>query len=156
MNWDSIGAISEALGAIAVVATLVYLARQIRQSTHATRVAAYHQAQEQLWSVGAAIATNRELAEIMARTYAGGIDQLAVPDRLQLESALTSLYFGFENMLVQHEHGFIETELWRNVIQNNARLLGSPLGQEYLASRRGPISRRLEAEITAQLKRVVS
>jgi len=155
MDWDAIAAISEVFGAIAVVVTLIYLARQIHQSTVATRIASYHQAQEQLWSVGAAIATNRELAEILARTYAGGIDQLAVPDRLQLESALASLYFGFENMLVLHEKGFIDTELWQNVIDNNARLLRSPLSQEYLASRRGGISRRLEAAVEERLKRVV-
>ncbi|MFT4562959.1 MAG: hypothetical protein ACI9BW_002710 [Gammaproteobacteria bacterium] len=33
MNWDALGAISELVGALAVVATLVYLAIQIRQNT---------------------------------------------------------------------------------------------------------------------------
>jgi hypothetical protein len=33
MNWDAIGAIAETLSAIAVVATLIYLALQIRQNT---------------------------------------------------------------------------------------------------------------------------
>ena len=33
MNWDAIGAIAELLGAIAVLATLLYLAIQIRQSS---------------------------------------------------------------------------------------------------------------------------
>jgi hypothetical protein len=33
MNWDAIAAVSEALGAIGVVATVVYLAFQIRQNT---------------------------------------------------------------------------------------------------------------------------
>ena len=32
MNWDAIGAIGEILGALAVVITLIYLARQIHQS----------------------------------------------------------------------------------------------------------------------------
>lgn len=31
MNWEAIGAIGETLGAIAVIATLIYLASQIRQ-----------------------------------------------------------------------------------------------------------------------------
>lgn len=31
MNWDAIGAVGETLGAIAVIATLIYLASQIRQ-----------------------------------------------------------------------------------------------------------------------------
>ncbi len=32
MNWDAIGAIAELLGAIGVIASLVYLAAQIRKS----------------------------------------------------------------------------------------------------------------------------
>ena len=32
MNWEAIGAIGEIIGAIAVLATLLYLAQQIRQS----------------------------------------------------------------------------------------------------------------------------
>lgn len=32
MDWDAIGALGEIIGAIAVIGTLIYLARQIRQS----------------------------------------------------------------------------------------------------------------------------
>ncbi len=32
MNWDAIGAIAELLGAVGVIASLIYLATQIRQS----------------------------------------------------------------------------------------------------------------------------
>ena len=153
MNWDALAAVGEVGGAIAVVATLFYLARQIRHSAEATRIAAYHQAQEQLWSVGAAVSTNSELAEIVARTYAGGLDELALPDRVRLEFAFGSMYFGFESMLALHERGLIEPELWDNVIENNLRLLGSPLGREYLATRHGAISRRLERMIDEHLQR---
>ena len=41
MNWDAIGAIGEIIGAIAVVATLGYLATQIRQSRKATLADVY-------------------------------------------------------------------------------------------------------------------
>lgn len=37
MNWDAIGAISETLGALAVLVTLIYLARQIRLNTEEIR-----------------------------------------------------------------------------------------------------------------------
>jgi type II secretory pathway component PulJ len=49
MNWDALGAIAELLGAIAVFATLAYLAVQIRQSNIVTREQAqYHMLQNQL------------------------------------------------------------------------------------------------------------
>lgn len=37
MNWEAISAVGEILGAMAVVVTLFYLARQIRQNTIVTR-----------------------------------------------------------------------------------------------------------------------
>ena len=153
MNWEAIGAIGEVGGAIAVVVTLVYLARQIRHSTEATRITAYHQAQEQLWSVGATISTDPGLSEILASAFAGGIDSLAPTDRMRLELAMGSLYYGFESLLALHERGLIDAERWENVFENNTRLMLSPLGREYLASRRGPISRRLEALVNERLKR---
>ena len=152
MNWEAIGAIGEVGGAIAVVVTLVYLARQIRHSAQATRIAAYHQASEQLWSVSATISTDPGLAEILASTFSGGIDRLAPPDRIRFEMAMGSLFFGFESLLALHEKGHIDGELWENWFENVMGLLGSPLAREYLASRPGSISRRLEALINEHLK----
>ncbi len=37
MNWDAVGAVAELIGGVATVATLAYLATQIRQATAATR-----------------------------------------------------------------------------------------------------------------------
>jgi len=39
MNWDALGAIAEAIGSIAVVITLIYLAVQIRHTSKSTRLA---------------------------------------------------------------------------------------------------------------------
>lgn len=54
MNWDAIGAIAELLGAIGVIASLVYLATQIRQSrdqmvqnTRALRIASHRHLREE-------------------------------------------------------------------------------------------------------------
>ncbi len=41
MNWEAVGAVGEALGAIAVVVTLIYLASQLRQNTKALRSSTY-------------------------------------------------------------------------------------------------------------------
>ena len=153
MNWEAIGAIGEVGGVIAVVATLVYLARQIRNSAEATRIAAYHQASEQLWAVGIAISNDPEMARILAETFAGQLDRLDFSDRMRLEFVLGSFYFGTESMLALHEKGQIDPELWQNVFENNLRLLGSPLGREYLSTRRGPISRRLEALVAEYVNR---
>ena len=54
MNWDAIGAIGEIIGAIAVVATLFYLAVQVRETRKEAKLAAA-QAQR------SAVQANREL-----------------------------------------------------------------------------------------------
>ena len=42
MNWDAVGAIGELLGSIAVLLSLVYLARQIRSNTNQLQFDASH------------------------------------------------------------------------------------------------------------------
>ena len=42
MNWDAVAALAELLAALAVVASLVYLAVQVRQNTRQARLAAQH------------------------------------------------------------------------------------------------------------------
>jgi hypothetical protein len=48
MNWEAIGAIGEAVGAVAVVASLVYLAVQIRQNTKSVQAATFQSIAEGL------------------------------------------------------------------------------------------------------------
>ena len=38
MNWDAVGAVGELVGAVAVVATLVYLARQVQASNRTSAI----------------------------------------------------------------------------------------------------------------------
>ena len=41
MNWEAIGAVGEVFGALGVIATLGYLAVQIRQNTKTVRTSTY-------------------------------------------------------------------------------------------------------------------
>ncbi|MFK7899093.1 MAG: hypothetical protein AB8G23_24930 [Myxococcota bacterium] len=38
MNWDAIGAVGEVIGAVAVVVTIAYLGRQIREKSNQVKV----------------------------------------------------------------------------------------------------------------------
>jgi hypothetical protein len=48
MNWEAIGAIGEVVGAAGVIASLIYLAAQIRQNTRSVEAAAYQSVAEGL------------------------------------------------------------------------------------------------------------
>jgi len=42
VNWEAISAIGQIVGAIAVVVSLIYLAREVRSSAHAAQLASRH------------------------------------------------------------------------------------------------------------------
>ncbi|MBV1930234.1 MAG: hypothetical protein KUG71_00845 [Porticoccaceae bacterium] len=78
MNWDAIGAISEAVGALGVIITLIYLATQIRQNsrtmdqhTSAVATAAEIAAADQNGRQYAILAQDSELADIIYRGNTG-------------------------------------------------------------------------------------
>ncbi len=67
MNWEAIGAIGEILGAIAVLATLVYLAAQIRQNSRFVQAATYHSTSRARNEFNFAVATTPELSALLIR-----------------------------------------------------------------------------------------
>ena len=62
MNWDAITGSAEVLGALAVLITLFYLARQIGQNTEEIRSANYHSVTDSFNELNLTIAGNPELA----------------------------------------------------------------------------------------------
>ena len=44
MDWNAVGALGEGLGAVAVVFTLAYLAKQVRQSNRTAKAEAFRSA----------------------------------------------------------------------------------------------------------------
>ena len=67
MNWDAIGAIAETLGALGVIATLVYLARQIRQNNNQLRGSATTAIYEYQRSLTEMLSADPELYKVALR-----------------------------------------------------------------------------------------
>ncbi len=111
MNWDAIGAVAELLGALGVIATLGYLAIQIRQNTISTRTSSYQ-------AVVAAIAEfSRELGldGDAARIFSSGArdyNSLSPEERPRFDFLTASLFRNYENIFYQHKEGAIDEALW--------------------------------------------
>ncbi len=89
MNWDAIGAVAEALGAAGVIASLLYLAIQVRASTRASAVEAKLQSTRLLGETMDVVIQSPELADIYARGLA------------DLESLSKEEYYRFSNMALK-------------------------------------------------------
>ena len=105
MNWDAIAAIAELAGAIGVIASLIYLARQIRQSNATDKLTA---------TLGVQASFN-EVARLFIE---GGDDVLAgledfskldESERFKLAAKLQTLYSHFDLVYSNHQKGSTET-----------------------------------------------
>ena len=145
MDIQTFGNIGDFVGGLGVIASLIYLAVQIRQNTRAVRSSSYHQAAEQTWNYCLALAQDGSLAELIARRTAG--ETLTPAEEIRAVSAFQALVFGFENMLRLYEENLIDRDVWENVVANSLVGIGTPQFRAQLAARPGPLSRRLLAAI---------
>jgi len=67
MNWEAIGAVGELVGSVAVVASLVYVAAQLRQHTAMMRTLASQERVQRDFDIAAALIENRDVAEIWVK-----------------------------------------------------------------------------------------
>lgn len=63
MNWEALGAVAEPIGALGVIATLAYLAVQIRQNTRAVRAQTYDSFVSQFRSWNEPMRADERMAE---------------------------------------------------------------------------------------------
>lgn len=67
MNWEMFGAIAEIIGAVGVVITLLYLARQIRFASIDSQRSQYNELTSNIANIAQAWANEASLSEIMYR-----------------------------------------------------------------------------------------
>jgi len=67
MNWEALGAMGEILGVLAVVATLLYLGRQISQTNRITTASGARELQQQYAQFYTLIATNPEIQTLVTK-----------------------------------------------------------------------------------------
>jgi len=119
MNWEAIGAIGEIAGALAVVLTLLYLARQINESRKAT-VAQIYQGRADaasrsigLYPIGARVSYSLDFSD-----FDREFKQLSDEEREQLGSYLLDLMVRLDNLYFQYRQGFFPEDFFENVKQS--------------------------------------
>ena len=132
MTIQELGSLGELIAAVATVATLIYLALQIRQNTHATRAASFHAISDSMNHVNVSVAQNPGLARIwLAGTT--GRSSLGEEERYQFDLLLLSYFHVFETMHYQARVGAGETDLLVAEERSLAFLLATPGVREWWA-----------------------
>ena len=132
MTIQELGSLGELVAAIATVATLIYLALQIRHNTQATRSTSFHAISDSMNHVNVSVAQNPGLARIW---LAGSADRSSLTDeeRYQYDLVLLSYFHVFETMHYQARVGAGEKNLLVAEERSLAALLSTPGVREWWA-----------------------
>ena len=146
MNWDAIGAVGEVVGATGVIASLLYLAIQLKQSSAISRTESFHLAVDQL--ISGVLQPN-----FMVLLLKSEEQTLTELEKNQLFPALNCFIYSHEIMYYQWKKGQIENDLWELAFLNNYHFLRLTIPMEIISKREGQISKELKALI---LERIAS
>ena len=127
MNWEAIGAIGEILGALAVVATLMYLARQMRQGAVATRSSAMDSWLADYNNLVLEILKDAEVAQIF-RQGLTDFEQLDQNDQARFHAWMVAHVLNAQNMFLQLEDGTMHQGITDQVLSFNAQMLNTKGG----------------------------
>jgi len=130
MTIQELGSLGELVAAIATVATLIYLALQIRQNTTATRAASFHAVTDARNQVNLSITQSSELARIIVEGTADR-SALSPEDRLRFDCTCLSYVHVVETMHYQTSVGAGEKALVEAEEQSLLDLLSTPGVREW-------------------------
>ena len=127
MNWDAIGAVAEAVGALGVIATLLYLATQVRQATRAAKADFFFRSIEGLVDFNLRVADNDALPELFWKTLESP-DRLTDAEERRSRHLLSGLFRAGERTYFAYRSDLIGEEVFRSQIGLMARLSRMPGG----------------------------
>ncbi len=133
MNWEIIGSTGEWAGAIAVVVTLFYLARQIRQQNINTAATAMDSWLADYNNTVLELTRDSEVALI----YRQGItdfDRLTPNDQLRFHGWMVAHLLNAENMHLKLTQGIFDVVIAHQVLGFNAEMLKSNGGHAWWQS----------------------
>ena len=130
MNWDAIGAVGEIIGAIAVVASLVFVGFQLRQNTTAMKLASTNDVMGDLEKKLDQVSGNEVLADLVFRGVPDP-DSLSAFDRYRFTLICQSTYFYFAKTHYQYRSGTLEPEVWEAVHSQLTNFINSPGMAQY-------------------------
>ena len=150
MNWTAIGATGELLGAIGVIASLLYLAGQMRSAAADARRAAAQAVFTKMNTVYESVSANPQLADVFMRGTAD-LSALAPAESLQFSSIFLSFVRSYEEILHYKRAGAVEDWVWESVELVVLPNLATPGGLEWWAKRKGWFTSALQAHVASVL-----
>ena len=150
MTIQDLGSIGELLAAIATIATLVYLAAQVRQNTRALKSSTFQEVAGAMSLTTEAIATNPELAVIIVKA-SHGLAELTPEERIQYTFTMLTTFRRLETVYVQRQLGLIDPALTEGYERSALSVLASPSAAEWWQSGKPAFSEAFASYVDSQI-----
>ena len=136
MRWDALAAIAELLGAIGVIASLVYLAGQVKSSGYQSRQAAIRSVVNKMndvWNTMAAAST----ADLWTRGSKGLANLNGEAEGVQFSALMLSIFRPYEELFHYRRHGQVDDWTWESISSVSHALMGTPGFEDWWERRHG-------------------
>lgn len=128
MNWEMVGAIGEVSGALAVLATLAYLAVQIRQSNKLTTTSIYESAMDGYIRLNQLVVNDAEAASIFQRGFSD-ISLLNEEENFRYNMMFRAFLNHIYKLFRLYEQGVFSVQEWSNSATEAAQFLRTDGGR---------------------------
>ena len=130
MNWDAIGAVGETLGAMGVLASLVYLVSQIRENTRSLGAASLQSVLDGFRDrFLLAHGSNGDTSEIFSKGLTS-LDLLDDSEKRRFWYLMVEVYFQMQQVMHLHERGLIPEVDYEAWLKWTISLTRTPGGSE--------------------------
>jgi hypothetical protein len=131
MNWDAVAAAGQVIGAGGIIATLIYLARQIKQNTKAMRMSVAHSTAMDARDWNKPLLADADLALVFQDP-----SSLSKKEAARFMELCFSLLRMFENAHYQFQNGTLDAEIWDGYRRLYIAYAKAPGFQAYWKERR--------------------
>jgi len=150
MNWEAIGAVGEVLGALGVIATLGYLAVQIRQNTRSIKDSAFQEIASSVGELTMLLGNNQQSSAILRRGILSP-DDLSEDEWFQFSMLAHGIINNYQTIYWMNVRGLIDDSLWTATASNLSAQMKLPGYQAWW--KRNPFA--LTTEFTEYVEREI-
>ena len=124
LNWDVISALAEIIGAMAVVISIIYLARQVSHANQTATAATTLDSTRLLAEWHRGVNQSPELAGVLVRGMED-TSALSNDERASFLTLVAEIFVVFEGLYRQHKMGFLAAETWNQIEETIVRMFMS-------------------------------
>jgi len=151
---QDLGSLGEFVGAIGVVISLIYLARQMSQNTISVRAASFNSMTENSIRLLENTFRDGDFANFLHRAE-GDPSSLSPDERVRWDAYMTAVYRHFGNLVYQYRVGVLDEQMWQSYRETLKQHLSIRSWLTWFEQNKGSFSRslvELVAEATQELE----